>query len=75
MFFNRVNAANKLKAEMQKDENTELSNAQKKEIFQKSVMKAAREQLAKNIHAKVSCRPKWTLSLVVFVNRDDDILM
>lgn len=53
MFFNRINAANKLKAEMLKDEATELTNEQKKEIFEKSVMKAAKEQQMKNLHAKV----------------------
>eukprot|EP00603_Paraphysomonas_imperforata_P000240 CAMPEP_0114448824 /NCGR_PEP_ID=MMETSP0103-20121206/20536_1 /TAXON_ID=37642 ORGANISM="Paraphysomonas imperforata, Strain PA2" /NCGR_SAMPLE_ID=MMETSP0103 /ASSEMBLY_ACC=CAM_ASM_000201 /LENGTH=1026 /DNA_ID=CAMNT_0001620875 /DNA_START=201 /DNA_END=3281 /DNA_ORIENTATION=+ len=52
MFFNRVNAANKLKAEVLRDEHTELTNEQKKEIFQKSVLKAAKEQRQRNMHAK-----------------------
>lgn len=53
MFFNRVNAANKLKQEMLKDESTELTNEQKMEMFQKSIMKAAKDQQQKNMHAKV----------------------
>ena len=48
MFFNRVNAANKLKAEILKDESIELTNEQKMAILQKSVLKAAREQQQKN---------------------------
>lgn len=54
MFFNRVNAANKLKQEMSNNDAMELTNEQKMEIFQKSLMKAAKDQQQKNLHAKVS---------------------
>ena len=56
MFFNRVNAANKLKQEMLKDDSIELTNEQKMEIFQKSIMKAAKDQQQRNMRAKVSPR-------------------
>lgn len=52
MFFNRVNAAAKLKAEILKDEGRELTNEEKKEIFQRSVLKAAKQQHQRNVHAK-----------------------
>ena len=53
MFFNRVNAANKLKQEVLRDEGIELTNEEKMELFQQSVLKAAKAVKKDRLHAKV----------------------